>query len=117
MHGEHVIKTWSSTQKHVTISSCEAELMGIAGGATEALGLEQIFEEWGHERRVEVKTDSSAAIGTLHRAGNGRRRHVRISDLWMQERVQEGSHQECDRSGARNAVADSAVLARCKAVG
>ena len=60
----HVIKTWSSAQKHITLSSCEAELMGIAKGATEALDLNQKFEEWGHDRRVEVRTDSSAAIGT-----------------------------------------------------
>ena len=91
MHGEHVIKTWSVTQTHVTLSSCEAELKGMSKGASEAIGLSQMYEEWGRRQRVEVRTDSSAAIGTVHRAGNGRLRHVRISDLWLQERVAEGS--------------------------
>ena len=91
MHGEHVIKTWSSTQNHITLSSCEAELMGMSKGASEAIGLSQMYEEWGRHPSVEVRTDSSAAIGTAHRAGNGRLRHVRISDLWLQERVSEGS--------------------------
>ena len=41
--------------------------------------------------RVLAQCDSNAAIGTAHRAGNGRLRHVRISDLWIQERVKEGN--------------------------
>ena len=91
MHGSHVIKTWNSTQKHVTLSSGEAELMAMAKGATEAIGFAQLFEEWGRPMKVEVRTDSSAAIGTAHRIGNGKLRHVRINDLWLQERVKEGS--------------------------
>ena len=42
MHGRHAVRTWSSTQKHITLSSCEAEPMGITRRATEGLGLQQI---------------------------------------------------------------------------
>ena len=34
--------------------------------------------------------DSAAAIGTVHRRGNGKLRHVRVGTLWVQERVEEG---------------------------
>ena len=86
-----MIKTWSSTQKQITLSSGEAELMAMAKGASEAIGLAQMFEEWVSPRTVEVRTDSSVAVGTVHRTGNGKLRHVRINDLWLQERVKEGS--------------------------
>ena len=105
MHGAYVIKTWSATQKHITLSSGEAELMAMAKGATEAIGLCQIFEEWGRPKKVEVRTDSSAAVGTVHRMGNGKMRHVRINDLWLQERVKEGSLLVTKVSGAEN-IAD-----------
>ena len=102
MHGSHVIKTWSSTQKQLTLSSEEAELMAMAKGATEAIGLTQLFEEWGRPRAVEVRKDSSAAVGTVHRRGNGKLRHVNINDLWLQERVHEGSLTVTKVSGAEN---------------
>ena len=49
-----------------------------------------------------------AAGGTVHRVGNGKLRHVRISDLWLQERVKEGSTIVSRISGAEN-IADMLV--------
>ena len=37
-----------------------------------------------------VHVDSTAAIGVVSRRGCGKLRHVRIGDLWIQERVEEG---------------------------
>ena len=37
-----------------------------------------------------VHVDSTAAIGVVSRRGCGKLRHVRIEDLWIQERVEEG---------------------------
>eukprot|EP00812_Abedinium_dasypus_P010242 NODE_3871_length_734_cov_0.568483.p5 GENE.NODE_3871_length_734_cov_0.568483~~NODE_3871_length_734_cov_0.568483.p5 ORF type:complete len:76 (+),score=12.92 NODE_3871_length_734_cov_0.568483:190-417(+) len=61
-----------------------------------------MFEVWGRPRNVEVRTDSSAAVGTVHRVGNGKLRHVKIDDLWLQERVKEGSLTVTKVLGAEN---------------
>ena len=36
-----------------------------------------------------VYIDSNAAIGVVSRRGNGKLRHVKVGDLWIQERVEE----------------------------
>ena len=103
MLGRHAIKSWSSTQTGGRkLSSGEAEQMAMAKGATEAIGLSQIFEEWGRTKSIEIRTDSSAAVGTVHRVGNSKSRHVRISDLWLQERVKEGTITVTKIAGAEN---------------
>ena len=33
--------------------------------------------------------DSSAAVGIAHRKGNGKLRHVRVGQLWIQEKVED----------------------------
>ena len=39
LHGTHLVKHWSTTQKTTALSSGEAELYGVVKGASEALGL------------------------------------------------------------------------------
>ena len=77
----------------------------MAKGATEAIGLTQLLEEWGRQRTMEVATDSSAAFGTVHRRGNGKLCHVKINDWWLQESEYEGSLSVTKVSGAEN-IAD-----------
>ena len=36
-----------------------------------------------------VHVDSTAALGVIRRRGNGRMRHVRVGQLWIQERESE----------------------------
>ena len=43
------------------------------------------------EVKGQIFTDSSAAIGTASRRGNGKMRHVRVGMLWIQEQVEDGS--------------------------
>ena len=59
--------------------------------ATELIGLCQLSADWGWEVKGKIFTDSSAAIGTASRRGNGKMRHVRVGMLWIQEQVEEGS--------------------------
>ena len=59
--------------------------------ATELIGLCQLAGDWGWEVQVQIFTDSSAAIGTASRRGNGKIRHVRVGMLWIQEQVEDGS--------------------------
>ena len=43
-------------------------------------------KEWDVNLEAEVLVDSTAAIGVVNRKGNGKLRHVRIGQLWVQEK-------------------------------
>ncbi len=88
--GYHTVKTWSSTQAVVALSSGEAELYGLTKGAATALGLSSLAADFGLKMHIKVHTDASAAIGIVHRQGVGRLRHVRVQYLWVQDKVQSG---------------------------
>ena len=84
--GKHCIKSWSSTQKSITLSSAEAELVAAVKMSAELIGVEQLMAEWGWKVHSEVLVDSSAALGVVNRKGNGKLRHVRVGMLWIQEK-------------------------------
>ena len=90
MRGSHCIKTWSSTQKNVTLSSAEAELVAAVKASAELIGAVQMEREWGHEVSGEVYVDSSAALAVVGRKGNGKLRHVKVGHLWIQEKRSSG---------------------------
>ena len=56
--------------------------------STELIGMTQLAADWGMNVKGKVFVDSSAAIGIAHRRGNGKMRHVRVGDLWIQEKVE-----------------------------
>ena len=89
MIGNHLIKSWSSTQKNITLSSAEAELVASVKVCGETIGLVQLAADWGLEKKGKIHVDSSAAIGKAHRRGNGKLRHVKVGSLWIQELVEE----------------------------
>ena len=62
MRGEHTIKTWSSTQGGISLSSGEAEYYGITKAGVVGLGIRSFFSD--------MHTDSTAAKGiTTHSYG------------------------------------------------
>ena len=85
LRGSHCIRTWAVTQRFVTLSTAEAELMALVRAATEAVGASQLGESWGLSHAATVLVDSSAALAVTARKGNGKLRHVRIAHLWVQE--------------------------------
>ena len=85
MIGAHHIKSWLSTQKRVTLSSAEAELGALVKTACEALGLMQMVAGLGRDVNAEVLVDSTAALAVTQRKGNGKLRHVRVGQMWVQE--------------------------------
>ena len=87
MLGTHTLKLWSVTQKHVTLSSAEAELMALVRCASECIGMTQMAQSWAIQVDAHIFADSSAALAICQRQGCGRLRHVRIGHLWIQERV------------------------------
>ena len=91
MLGRHVIRTWSSTQPSVTLSSGEAEFYGLVKAAGAGLGHQSIMKDFGLKTPVRVWTDSSAALGISTRSGLGKLRHLETHTLWVQEKVRTGA--------------------------
>ena len=79
--GNHCIKTWSSTQATIALSSAEAELYALTKGAGQGLGMMTLMEDLGVPTSVTVHTDASAAIGIVRRAGLGKLRHLNVRYL------------------------------------
>ena len=102
MLGHHCLRTYSVTQKFVTLSSGEAELMALVRAATEAIGMTQLAEGWGLSFDARVLVDSSAALAVTARRGNGKLRHVRIGHLWVQEKAADDEVQFCKVAGTLN---------------
>ena len=87
MLGKHTLKTWSSTQPSVTLSSGEAEFYGVVKAAGAALGQQSLLRDLDCDLPVRVWTDSSAALGICSRSGLGKLRHLETHTLWVQEKV------------------------------
>ncbi len=85
--GSHTIKSWSSTQTSVALSSGEAEFNGVVRGAGIGLGYQSLLRDLGQELPVRVWTDSSAALGICSRQGLGKLRHLDTHTLWVQHAV------------------------------
>ncbi len=85
--GNHTIKTWSSTQASIALSSGEAEFNGVVRASGVGLGYQSLLRDLGQELPVRVWTDSSAAIGICSRQGLGKLRHLDCHTLWVQQAV------------------------------
>ena len=88
--GGGVVKTWSSTQATVALSSGEAEYYALVRAAAEGLGMRVLMADLGWEAGLKVWVDSSAAKSMASRVGLGRVRHVAVKLLWLQDVVRRG---------------------------
>ena len=87
MLGSHCVKTWSSTQQVIALSSGEAEYYGLVKGATIAIGIRGMLSDFGIECGIVLCTDASAAKGIASRRGLGKVRHIELCELWLQNKV------------------------------
>ena len=85
----HVIKSWSTNQAVVALSSGEAEYYGMVKGASQGMGLKAIAVDLGvtFEGPIQINADANAAIGIASRLGLGKVRHIEVTQLWLQEKV------------------------------
>ena len=90
MLGRHMIKSWSSTQTAIALSSGEAELTAVVKSSSETIGITQLAYDWGLKLEGEIYVDSTAALGAVARKGAGKLRHVRVGQLWIQEKSETG---------------------------
>ena len=102
MHGSHCIKTWSTTQATVALSSAEAELYALLKTATQALGTLALARDLGITIGAKIQTDASATLGIVARQGLGKLRHIGVQYLWIQERVKTGAFALGKVNGAEN---------------
>ena len=86
--GQQFIKAWSKTIAILCLSSGEFELAAVVRASAEALGMKSIMEDFGVTVGLTIKSDATAAIGMAKRQGLGKVRHLAVSDLWVQQRVQ-----------------------------
>ena len=88
MWGPHVLRSWSSAQNTIALSSGEAELYAMVKAAAQLRYVISLAGDFGVHAEGQVFSDSSAAIGIVRRAGlGGRTRHVQVQYLWLQEMV------------------------------
>ena len=93
-----MIKSWSSTQAVIALSSGEAELYALVKAAAQAKGLTSLLWDYGHHVDTTVHTDSTAALGIVHRKGLGKTTHIEGQYFWVQEKVYQ-KQTSCRRSG------------------
>ena len=89
MLGKHLIKSWSSTQTSISLSSGEAEFYGVVKASGISLGYQALLRDIGLPLPIRVWTDSTATIGICGRQGLGKLRHVDTQCLWIQQRVRD----------------------------
>ena len=87
MLGQHLIKSWSTTQVPISLSSGEAEFYGVVKASSVALGYQAMMEDLGLRMAVRVWTDSTATMGICGRRGLGKLRHIDTQCLWIQQKV------------------------------
>ena len=88
--GNHMIKSWSTTQAVIALSSGEAEFYGIVKGSSIGIGIRSVLADLGVDCRIGVHTDASAAKAIASRKGLGKVRHIEVNQLWIQDRVGSG---------------------------
>ena len=55
------------------------------------IGVQSVISDMGVSYELQVLTDSSAAKGIASRHGLGKVRHIEVNQLWVQEKVADGS--------------------------
>ena len=63
--GSHCIKSWSSTQAVIALSSGEAEHYGLVKAASQSIGIKNMLSDMNINMDINVHTDSSTAK-TVH---------------------------------------------------
>ena len=90
--GNAVVKSWSSTQAVIALSSGEAEYHAMVKAACEAMGIRALLADMGVavNMRIRMEVDSSAAKSMASRTGVGKVRHLDVRLLWLQDACRRG---------------------------
>ena len=102
MLGRHLIKSWSSTQANISLSSGEAEYYGVVKAAGIGMGYQALLKDVGVAIPLRVWTDSTATMGICARQGLGKLRHIDTQCLWVQQRVRDQTFELRKVKGTEN---------------
>ena len=103
MWGSHILKTWSTTQSVVALSSGEAEFYSLVRGACEGMGILALNRDIGGDvAQMVASTDSAAAKGIASRRGIGKVRHLDTRTLWVQDLMCKGTMRVKKLDGEQN---------------
>ena len=86
------MKTWSTTQSVIALSSGEAEYYALVKAGSQLLGMQALLIDLGIEQReikLKILTDATAAQGIAARRGLGAVRHIETNQLWLQQKVRD----------------------------
>ena len=128
MYGQHLLRSASSTQAVISLSSGESEFYSLVKGVPAGLGAVAMLRDLGvkltGDATVEVKVDATAGRGVAMRRSAGRIRHIATPTLWVQKLVQDGKVKVSKIPGSANpadlgskhldAASIQKHLARCK---
>ena len=120
-----MIKSWSTSQNVLALSSGEAELYAMTKMAVQIKGMMALAADFNILLKGTVYSDSNAAIGIVHKDGlSGRCRHIKVQYLWIQKAVREKEMKIDKVAGASNpagiftkAVSEELLWKHMKAVG
>ena len=85
-----VALSYSRTQKAVALSSCEAEVLALTSGASEAILLKEVWSFLiSGEILLEARSNSSSGRQWLQRSGLGRLKHIDVRLCWLQMAIRE----------------------------
>ena len=87
MHGVHLIKMISATQKVQALASAESEYYSMVRGAAAGIGLLSLARDFGYQLRLRLQADATGAIGIARRRGAGKVRHIETATLWLQRHI------------------------------
>ena len=87
--GDHVVKSWSSSQSIIALSTGEAELYALNKASATAMGLKSLLWDLGVDLEIKVFTDATTGKALAVRRGLGKLRQA-VSELWIQEKVHDG---------------------------
>ena len=80
--------SYSRTQNAVALSSCEAEVLALTSGVSEAILLQKVWKFMlEQEVLLEARSDSSSGRQWLQRSGLGRLKHIDVRLCWLQEAI------------------------------
>ena len=83
-----LLRSWSSTQNTIALSSAESELYAMSKCAPHALHLKSMGDDFGIVLRPLIRSGASAALGiACRRVLAGETRHVQVQYLWIQQEV------------------------------
>ena len=97
-----LLKSWSSTQGTVAMSSGEAEYYAMVKAAAEALAIQALAKDLGYSMKIRLWVDSTAAKAIVSRIGLGKIRHMEVKYVWAQEAHKIGRFEVRKVHGTRN---------------